>query len=328
LFDRGKSAATAPSTSGRHEARRLAAIVALILLLFAALAGAMSGTKTGTSTLQAGPASNVATVAFTLAALVGLALLAATVWGLLVRAHDDRDRPSRRRSTMLQRVAAGALVGALVGVGTLASRLIRHPRPIHVPVAAIGSSPSPAVAHSSLYFSRGAAAGTVAVVLALVLGALILSQVGAVRRRRPWSLGRLLVGAPGAPMAAGADRAVLAGTLASVQIPDPELEADPRRAVVAAYLAMTQAAAAAGARRRIDETPSEYLEHLLESLGASCEAAARLTWCFETARYSTKAVDETLRSTAIDALRQVRSELGAPKPDRLEPGPAMAPATT
>jgi len=287
----------------------------------------MSGIKAGTSTLQAGLASNIATVAFTLAAVIAVAMLAATVWGFLIRARDDRDRPRRRRSTMLQRVAAGVIFGLCVGVGGLASRLVRHPRAVHALGASAGRETSPVVAHSSLYFSRGAATGTVAVVLAIVLALLIASQIGAARRRRPWSLGSLLFEPTPARMSLTADRAVLADSLVAVRIPDPELEADPRRAVVAAYVAMTHAAADAGARRRIDETPSEYLERLLESLGATCDAARRLTSCFETARYSTRAVDETLRSAAIDALRQIRSELGTISA-RVGLTPAMAPATT
>lgn len=327
MFDRGKSASVIPATPGRHGARRLVAVGLLVVLLFGALAGAMSGTKTGVSTLKAGPASTLATVAFTLAAVVTVAMLAATIWGLLVKARDDPDSPNRRRSTMFQRIAAGAIVGLCVGIGVLASRLVKHPRPVRVPGLVANRGASPTVGHSSLYFSRGAAAGTLGVVLATVLCVLIVSQIGAVRRRLPWSLGHLLYDAPRARTPGQADPVELADTLAAVRIPDPDGEADPRKAVVAAYVAMNHAAADAGARRRLDETPAEYLERLLESLGATSEAARRLTSCFESARYSTKTVDETLRSSAIEALRQIRAELDTAR-ERAGSARAMVPATT
>ena len=85
---------------------------------------------------------------------------------------------------------------------------------------------------------------------------------------------------------------------------------------------MTYAAAAAGARRRGDETPSEFLQRLLDSLGASHEAARRLTSLFETARYSTKVFEETRRSDAIEALRQIRADLS---PDAVASAPGMTP---
>jgi len=86
-------------------------------------------------------------------------------------------------------------------------------------------------------------------------------------------------------------------------------EADPRRAVIAAYAAMEHLLATAGAARNPAEAPLEYVARnpLLNSAGRA--AAHRLSELFETARFSLHSVDEATRARALAALRVIAAEI-------------------
>lgn len=90
---------------------------------------------------------------------------------------------------------------------------------------------------------------------------------------------------------------------------DLRAEADPRRAVVAAYARMERVLAAFGLPRRPSEAPAEYLTHILARLDVGAEAAARLTALFERAKFSQHAVGTQAKEEAIETLETVRSEL-------------------
>ena len=100
------------------------------------------------------------------------------------------------------------------------------------------------------------------------------------------------------------DRAVGAG------IDDLETEQDPRRAVIKAYARMETALAVDGLPREPSETPLEFLSRALLRLRVSTHAVTRLTSLFERARFSHHEVDEPMRREAIDALSELRAELG------------------
>ncbi|MDQ3752544.1 MAG: DUF4129 domain-containing protein [Actinomycetota bacterium] len=87
---------------------------------------------------------------------------------------------------------------------------------------------------------------------------------------------------------------------------------DPRAAVIACYARMLNAAAGAGVVRRPSDTPMEALHRLLENHGVTEPSARRLTLLFETAKFSNHRIDEAMRTDALDALLEVRSELGVP----------------
>ena len=111
----------------------------------------------------------------------------------------------------------------------------------------------------------------------------------------------------GTPSAAGSSAGTTLGSaVAAAAVANPEEEPDPRRAIVAAYLAMTDAAAGCGVGRQPDETASEYLHRLLGLAGAPQEPARRLTAIFERARYSTEVLGEDSRSLAIGCLSEIR----------------------
>lgn len=87
---------------------------------------------------------------------------------------------------------------------------------------------------------------------------------------------------------------------------------DPRAAVIACYARMLSAAAAAGVVRRPSDTPIEALHRLLEKYGVTERSARTLTLLFERAKFSNHRIDEAMRTDALDALLEVRSQLGVP----------------
>jgi hypothetical protein len=109
---------------------------------------------------------------------------------------------------------------------------------------------------------------------------------------------------------------------------DLRAEADPRRAIVAAYARMERVLAASGVPRRGAETADEYLGRVLHELAPGSDAVARLTDLFTQAKFSHHDVDATMKEDAIQALEQVRDEL-RPAPEQtpaLRSGPPAAEA--
>jgi len=104
----------------------------------------------------------------------------------------------------------------------------------------------------------------------------------------------------------------VADTLADVlddTLDDLRAEADPRRAVIAAYARLERVLAAHGATRRLSETPEEYLAHVLRQLEIDARAIRRLTDLFARAKFSQHAVDVGMKEDAIEALEHVRDGL-------------------
>ena len=95
---------------------------------------------------------------------------------------------------------------------------------------------------------------------------------------------------------------------------DLRAEADPRRAIVAAYARMERVLAASGVPRHASETADEYLGRVLRDLAPDSDAVARLTSLFTQAKFSHHDVDAAMKEEAIEALEQVRDEL-RPSPD-------------
>ncbi|HUA71452.1 MAG TPA: DUF4129 domain-containing protein [Solirubrobacteraceae bacterium] len=88
-----------------------------------------------------------------------------------------------------------------------------------------------------------------------------------------------------------------------------DAEADPRRAVIAAYGAMQRTLGEHGVARLPTEAPREYLQRVLVASHANGREAKTLTGLFEEARYSTHPIPDRLREVALAALRSLRSRL-------------------
>ena len=90
-----------------------------------------------------------------------------------------------------------------------------------------------------------------------------------------------------------------------------DAEADPRRAVIAAYGAMQRTLGEHGVARSPTEAPREYLQRVLIASQATDREARTLTGLFEEARYSTHPIPERLREVALAALRSLQGRLQA-----------------
>ena len=105
--------------------------------------------------------------------------------------------------------------------------------------------------------------------------------------------------------AAGLQAAVALG------IDDLRTIASPREAVIACYSRLQLFADRLGVRRETD-TPHELMERLVAGLKIPGRSVAVLTRLFERAKFSTHAIDEPMRTEALEALTDVRDELETP----------------
>lgn len=92
---------------------------------------------------------------------------------------------------------------------------------------------------------------------------------------------------------------------------DLDEEGDPRRAVIAAWLRLEQAAAAAGTRREPAETPAELAQRVLRAHDVTPVTLARLADLYRAARYSRQHVDGQMRIEARRALQRLQREITA-----------------
>ncbi len=114
--------------------------------------------------------------------------------------------------------------------------------------------------------------------------------------------------------------AALAEQLAVVlddTLDDLRAEADPRRAIIAAYARLERVLAANGIPRHAAETSDEYLSRVLHDLELDPAGVERLTRLFTRAKFSQHDVDMAMKEEAISALELVRDELrlARAKPD-------------
>jgi hypothetical protein len=231
--------------------------------------------------------------------LVMLGALAASVWPGRRRKDDSPERePTRIEApwiwklvaTVLPFLLGAALVtAAAIGVGSVhinprsgGTRLENTPHPATPPTR--GTAAGFAVPG----WLPWTLLGIVAVVLAgtaLVLG---------MRREQ-----RTASASEHSATSAALDAAV--GALDS----DP----DPRRAVIAAYVAMQRTLGEHGVARSPAEAPREYLHRVLITSRATEREATTLTGLFEEARYSAHPISERIRDTALSALRSLQRRL-------------------
>jgi hypothetical protein len=257
-------------------------------------------TSTGTDRLRPPPATLLDTI-------LSLGMLAVIAGGVLV-VYGLMQRREIAEEVASGRYRRGTLVGSIVFVAlfTLLAywRLgLWHPQqtPPETPDvlpgtgAAPGQSPVDPAKNTYEPHIAWIPVGIVAALVAVAVAAYVVSE----RRRRPPARARDELAADVA--------AVLDDTL-----DDLRAEADPRRAVIAAYVRLERVLAAHGVPRRRAETEEEFLERMLRALDVSRAPASRLTALFERARFSSHAVDSGMKDEAIGALEQVRDELAPP----------------
>jgi hypothetical protein len=86
-------------------------------------------------------------------------------------------------------------------------------------------------------------------------------------------------------------------------------EPDPRRAVIAAYAAMERSLSGAGFGRHAYEAPLEYLRRVIAGPAPVAEDVRTITLLFQHAKFSQHAVEEAMRSRAIEALARIRAAM-------------------
>jgi Domain of unknown function (DUF4129) len=135
------------------------------------------------------------------------------------------------------------------------------------------------------------------------------------RLRRPGTRGwyRLRALRPTAATAATSEGLDEAGLLAAVDeaVARSEDDPDPRRAVIACWVRLTEAAHAAGIPRHGSDTATDLVVRLLRGSQVSEPVLSAFVEAYWLARYATHTVDEQMRSRARSALRRLRAELRA-----------------
>jgi hypothetical protein len=143
-------------------------------------------------------------------------------------------------------------------------------------------------------------------VLVLFAGVALAAVVLTVYRRRRSVVPAARELAPSAPELA---EALAAGAQAL------HSEPDPRAAIIGCYAAMERTLADAGSPAQAADTPAEVLARATEGGLVRSAWAGTLTGLFRRARYSSHPMTEADRATAMEALDQVRADLGAETAD-------------
>jgi hypothetical protein len=141
-----------------------------------------------------------------------------------------------------------------------------------------------------------------AVLVALAVWALVRDQM----RRRARRTGRRAP-VPQAPSTAEGLVAALDAGLEELS----DTDRDPRRAVIACWVRLEQAAAAAGTPRHPGDSPTDLVGRLLNEQRVDGRVLAALLEVYRQARYATHTVDDQMRAQARSALERLRADLGA-----------------
>jgi hypothetical protein len=177
----------------------------------------------------------------------------------------------------------------------------------HPSVDAGSPPPTPEAAEGLPGWAGNAALALMGVVLVAVL-LIVLYAVGRdVLKRRARRKGRL------APKRATGSRTAdeLAAAIDAGLEELSDTDRDPRRAVIACWVRLEQAAAAAGTPRHPGDSPTDLVGRLLAEQQVDAGVLAALLEVYRQARYATRSVDDQMRRQAREALERLRADLGA-----------------
>jgi hypothetical protein len=170
-----------------------------------------------------------------------------------------------------------------------------------------GSGPEPA---TGLPDWVGTAAVVVLITAALVLIALVVWVIVRDQQRRRGR--RAGPGEPRRDEPSTAEDLVAALDAGLEELSDTDR--DPRRAVIACWVRLEQAAAAAGTPRHAGDSPTDLVGRLLREQRVDAGVLAALLEVYRQARYATHSVDDQMRARARSALQRLRADLGTPVP--------------
>jgi hypothetical protein len=269
-----------------------AALVGLALLGLLALAAAGSaGEQWGGGLEERNVPGAFADYAFTFA-IVYLVLMAAIAVWALTGPRGGPTKKARQRSSGMAGFALILLASAAYLAYTDPNPPTRNPEQALQPGAQTQVTPE-----AEEIAEREESGPEFQWWVALAVGLAIAAVIGYLRLRQD---------SPPELDAAEELEAVLTETLGEL-----ELDPDPRRAVIQAYVRMEAVLGAHGHARLPHEAPLEYLARVLRELDVRPEAAHALTELFERARFSRHEIDAAMRAEAVASLEAVRDDLRA-----------------
>ncbi|MEV8505291.1 DUF4129 domain-containing protein [Actinoplanes sp. NPDC051475] len=187
---------------------------------------------------------------------------------------------------------------------TAAPLLPPSPEPIR------SATPEPVEAARGLPGWVGTAAW---IVIGLAVIAVIVLVIWAVLREQ----GRRRARRTGRRVAPRADSRTAEDLVAALDAGLQELsdtDRDPRRAVIACWVRLEQAAAAAGTPRHAGDSPTDLVARLLAEQRVEATVLTPFADVYRQARYATHTVDDQMRRQAVTALERLRADLGAGVP--------------
>jgi NADH:ubiquinone oxidoreductase subunit 6 (subunit J) len=275
----------------------LVGIVLTVLLGVVAVVSRGHESPAGNGAHDRGASQGLANIVFTLwilAMIVGAVLLAYT----LSTKRKDKKKEEFRIKPLF--VSLMFFAGVVIAMVVLYNHIGKKAPPQRINPAALGTKHlkkgdrkklEQATNPHSPSFQWEVAAGIFAIVAGLGVTALIASH-----RRRQKLVREITV--------AQELLAMLDETL-----DDLRAEADPRKAVIAAYARMEKILAAHELPRRPSEAPLEYLGRVLTELRVTEDAVTKLTTLFERAKFSEHEIGPDAKEEAIDALVELRDQL-------------------
>jgi Domain of unknown function (DUF4129) len=224
-----------------------------------------------------------------------------------------------RRWTPLLAVAA-LLVAGVIAAALSSPSVTNVPLPTDRDTQSGAASPAVQTAEAVRRDGTGAGSGThlPGWVEAVVVG-LCLAFVVVVVGMLIWYLFRdgfrvrsapLVAAAPGPaepPIDARTEEVVAALDAGLDRLSDQDT--DPRRAVIACWVRLEEAAAAAGTPRLPGDTSTDLVARLLGAHQVSRPVLDDLAAVYREARYATHVVDEQMRAAAVRSLGHLRAEL-------------------
>ncbi len=275
------------------------AVLAVLLLVVVALSAAEEWAfqeSTGESRIV------VPDTPFPLAYVAMAAIAILIVCVLALRIGEQKPRPERRSRSALRPLAVALTLLALWAMfpplQTFVTDLIREGDESGQTEVETKRDSEKDEEPATIETRRSRPLGWAVVIAFLLAAVAVLAALVVLLRQNP---------GPAPPRRRRAPRSLLRDIEASEM--DLRTIDDPRAAVIACYSRMQKAVSGAGFDRRESDTPFELLERLTVDERIPHGIARRLTELFETAKFSLRPVDESMRMQALDCLGQVRGAL-------------------
>src|SRR5262249_18385785 len=213
---------------------------------------------------------------------------------------------------------AALLAGGVLAAALSSPSLMRVPLPTERTGKPAGASHAPAAAARTRAPGGGGSGFHLPGWVNLVVAGLCLAFVAVVVGMLIWYVVRDRFRVRSAPLVTGpgpAKQPVATRTEDVVAALDAGLtglsdqDADPRRAVIACWVRLEEAAAAAGTPRHPGDTPTDLVARLPVAHQVSRPVPDDFAPVYRHARYATHVVDERMRVAAIRSLGHLRAEL-------------------